>query len=697
MGASLPSYQAREGALSSSLTSCLALCSGPSDTSVAARAFAERAKELLGATGVAEADRGAEEGPDAPASTTTSGSDSADLLVDVELAFRAKLRDILLVGGERGDSDGKMLLSLAIDYSATDGAPVGASRIPAVVLEDLVEMQTTENCKQLWGWLEESSTAEKLGSLIVGAPRAKTALLRLCNTLLRRLSKMHDTEFSGRVLLFLASVFPLGERSAVNLGGKRNTDNVTVFEDEEDFESTRGGGASRPDELGSADDSMEVEATAARGVDGSEGEDKFPIDYALYRAFWALQGRFLDPEKQLESEQEWSGFWTDVDKVLTSFEGNTFSEHDLLLAGSRVTADDGGMDVDGRKIGLGANPAEGEGFFVCKYLTSSRLLRLQLRDPTLRLQIISQLMIMQHVLRTTLRAKGLAEDEAEASLAKRRLKDLSTVASRARALMKNTPPHGSLYQKMLERVLNREGNWVQWKANKCPDLEARSTPVPSAEAEDGNGKEARKSRKRKHASSPSTGGQHTIRAHAFDVFDSSDLASVSRELRARAPVMNSHMEFMVECMDPTSGVDDEYHPKHDKLYCWRATRLIAMERPDLLDHMQDGDVTKAATVLMGGVPEEAKPEPEPEPQPDLANPPSSEQGEDQEGPSDSNADGAPDGSEAQANADVEPGFSEARATSEPEPEAENSSTVNAGDAGDDSMPPLAPLGEAEQH
>ena len=47
-------------------------------------------------------------------------------------------------------------------------------------------------------------------------------LLRTLNELLKRLSKMgeRNTEFCGRILIFLSEVFPLGERSGVNLRGE---------------------------------------------------------------------------------------------------------------------------------------------------------------------------------------------------------------------------------------------------------------------------------------------------------------------------------------------------------------------------------------------------------------------------------------------------------------------------------------------
>ena len=99
-------------------------------------------------------------------------------------------------------------------------------------------------------------------------------------------------------------------------------------------------------------------------------------------------------------------------QILDAFEANAFSEHDLRLArerwlgggasgsgsggGGGAVANSGG-GIKRRRVSdvmeLEANGAAGGegggggGYFGLKYLTSSRLLRLQLRDPTLRLQV----------------------------------------------------------------------------------------------------------------------------------------------------------------------------------------------------------------------------------------------------------------------------------------------------------------------
>lgn len=57
--------------------------------------------------------------------------------------------------------------------------------------------------------------------------KAKLTLLTFCNSLLRRLSKTNNTNFSGRIILLMTVVVPLDDRSGLNVTGRFNIDNVT--------------------------------------------------------------------------------------------------------------------------------------------------------------------------------------------------------------------------------------------------------------------------------------------------------------------------------------------------------------------------------------------------------------------------------------------------------------------------------------
>jgi THO complex subunit 1 len=112
------------------------------------------------------------------------------------------------------------LLDLCIDGIAHKYLIVSAAY---KVLEDVMEAQTISTYEKMWDLVEERK--DKLSTRDIhsetGRPtKAALCLLRMCNALLRRVSKTHNSVFCGRILVFLSFTFALSERSAVNLTGK---------------------------------------------------------------------------------------------------------------------------------------------------------------------------------------------------------------------------------------------------------------------------------------------------------------------------------------------------------------------------------------------------------------------------------------------------------------------------------------------
>uniref|UniRef100_A0A6N2JWQ2 Uncharacterized protein n=1 Tax=Salix viminalis TaxID=40686 RepID=A0A6N2JWQ2_SALVM len=134
------------------------------------------------------------------------------------------------------------------------------------LLEDLTEMSTMRNCKDIFGYIE--SKQDILGKQELFA-RGKLVMLRTCNQLLRRLSKANDVVFCGRILMFLAHFFPLSERSAVNIKGVFNTSNETKYE--------------------------------------KEPPAAISLDFNFYKTMWSLQEYFCDPSLTL-SPIKWQKF-----------------------------------------------------------------------------------------------------------------------------------------------------------------------------------------------------------------------------------------------------------------------------------------------------------------------------------------------------------------------------------------------------
>lgn len=158
--------------------------------------------------------------------------------------------------------------------------------------------------------------------------------LRTLNDLLRRLSKSTHTVFCGRILLFLASIFPLGERSGVNLRGEFNKENVTTFEvvtepQEAPDESEPSMKVDAVD--GPADDEDAAKQVVEAPEDGEEVEDQMTVDSKaavadsklespsavadrnrapsepdFYTLFWSLQTFFSDPRTLFQPSSDGS-------------------------------------------------------------------------------------------------------------------------------------------------------------------------------------------------------------------------------------------------------------------------------------------------------------------------------------------------------------------------------------------------------
>jgi len=155
----------------------------------------------------------------------------------VELAFRER---VSAAADGRNVRECSALAELAVH---TARAGLCAPSLPIVVLADLFELLPLSSCRQLFSCVEANTKAWK--EELFFAP-VRNHLLRICNgkmeatrmnqdmyltDLLRRMSRGQDTEFCGRILVFLARFFPVSERSGLNIISEFNLDNETVFAD----------------------------------------------------------------------------------------------------------------------------------------------------------------------------------------------------------------------------------------------------------------------------------------------------------------------------------------------------------------------------------------------------------------------------------------------------------------------------------
>lgn len=148
--------------------------------------------------------------------------------------------------------------------------------MPVVLLSDIFDALTLDVCQEMFVYVESNVEVWKEALFFTCC---KNNLLRLCNDLLRRLSRSTATVFCGRILLFLAKFFPFSERSGLNIVSEFNLENVTEYGTD----------------------------TSQESGDGKTDENKEVVDFTFYCKFWSLQDFFRNPN-QLYSKVQWKLF-----------------------------------------------------------------------------------------------------------------------------------------------------------------------------------------------------------------------------------------------------------------------------------------------------------------------------------------------------------------------------------------------------
>ncbi|KAI1791959.1 UDP-glucose 4-epimerase [Ganoderma leucocontextum] len=335
---------------------------------------------------------------------------------------------------------------------------------PFTILQDLLETQTISSCSHIFSWIEER--AESLTEGMIPQKGKALVLLRTLNDLLRRLSNTGATTmFCGRILTFLSRVFPLGERSGVNLRGE--------------YGPTWGGPGTKPnaseklEEGGETDkDRMDVDTTKEeQAANAAEKRRKEKEDF--YHTFWWMQLPFSRPPLFAEPAT-FPAFKEAVNKVLPVIKEATAK--DRALMGSKAngipTAPAGPLKRK-RDAGAVEGPTKSEYYFA-KYLTSPELLDLEVADTHFRRQFLFQLLILlNHLLTFTKTAKATWAStrnrslQIDFTLEPDDAQWVQETITRTTEELRQTAPNGRAFSETVQVILEREKNWMKWKNELC--------------------------------------------------------------------------------------------------------------------------------------------------------------------------------------------------------------------------------------
>ncbi|VDN15851.1 unnamed protein product [Dibothriocephalus latus] len=351
----------------------------------------------------------------------------------IDLAFRDKMLGLLSINST--DSM-KVLLKMSVAAAVAD---ICSAATPFLLFADLFNTKPISDAEENFHFMEQTITALKDVSLF--GP-GRNVLLRMCNDLLRRLSKSQNTVFCGRIQLFLTRLFPLDEKSGLNLMSNFNTQKEISYSKE-------------PDE--SLFQSL-VNYKAESSEDTVKPLSDLKVNAQLYQKFWSLQ-EFLRTPNLCYTKEGWTGF-TDCAQCVI----DTFSSIKIMNA----------VDSERRWHSSGTK------FTI--YLTSEKLLDLQLMDTNFRRYILVQLLIIFQYLAAQVKFKSATQalDEVQAKWVKSRREEIVKLLDGAldSELAAGTPISPSFA--VVNHILERETHWNRWKNEGCPSfirtLEKSSLP-----------------------------------------------------------------------------------------------------------------------------------------------------------------------------------------------------------------------------
>ncbi|KAH8382584.1 hypothetical protein KR009_004193, partial [Drosophila setifemur] len=459
--------------------------------------------------------------------TANSGPDKR---LPMDHAFRVLLMKLLEDDVQRiGD-----LVKLSVEATRLE---IVSNTNPVVLLMDTFDVVTLDKCQEIFRFVEELVDVWKEEIFFASS---KNNILRMCNDLLRRLSRTQNTVFCGRILLFLSKFFPFSERSGLNVVSEFNLDNFTEYGlDSKDHDDN---------------DNKELEDTA---------EDiPLKIDYDLYCKFWSLQDFFRNPN-QCYNKAQWKMFQMHAENILQSF--SSFKLEDLRQNGNDSASETGHtMEVDDEAVHTAVVSTVNKAHhFFAKFLTNPKLLALQLSDSNFRRAVLVQFLILFQYLQVSVKFKNdsytLTPDQAEF------IKDTEP---RVYKLLDETPPYGRRFSRTVHHMLVREEMWNNWKNEGCKEF--KKPEEPAAAVEEANPPPAKRPRRplgdalRDAARNGKffLGNDNLTRLWNYSP---DNLQACKSEQRNFLPLLETYLETPHEKVAPA--------------FEWRALRLLARQTP----------------------------------------------------------------------------------------------------------------------
>ncbi|ESO02904.1 hypothetical protein HELRODRAFT_81226, partial [Helobdella robusta] len=419
-----------------------------------------------------------------------------------------------------------------------------------ILLSDLFDMITLDQCAQLFKYLDKNVETWK-SEMFYNA--GKNYLLRMCNDLLRRLSKSRNTVFCGQIQLFLAHLFPLEEKSGLNLMSNFNMENMISYNknpDQCEFNKKK---------ICKYFCVVSIEfVIMVNTFDALIILSDITIDYNLYKKFWTLQEYFKNPTR-CYGTGAWKTFTGCASGVFGCFKSFKLSQVK--------------MPADNQK-----NQNFKQECCFAKYLTSDKLFNLQLSDSNFRRNVLVQFLILFQYLTSHVKFKlsghVLSEDQ------------ISWIADATKTvyeLLEETPTDGELFAKTVKHTLDREENWIAWKNDGCASfIKKKNAPtqniVPPHNSRKRNiGMDLKSNSKVMKLGNPEM-------TKLWNLCLDNELACKSQDRNFVAD-MSVYFSQAMEQLDPSASIEESYKLINNSTFAWKSLRLLASQSPAFFSQM----------------------------------------------------------------------------------------------------------------
>lgn len=332
---------------------------------------------------------------------------------------------------------------------------------------------------------------------------------------------------------------------------------------------------------------MPREAGAATSA--AEEAPAATVDFAFYKTFWELQQAFSSPAKVLGADA-WRvtmGRLEEVLKVFGSFEGHEAAHADEPQdAAAAIVASAAADAVAAATPGADEGEEMSEVYF-SKFLTSPKLINLQLRDVYFRRHVLVQALIF-------LQSAG-GEHKGVQPLTKTQRDKLEAMEKRAAELLAATPPNGALFAATVQAMLQRERHWTEWKKGGCVAFDKAAAELGGAAA----GAKRKAGPGGGRSKKMQLGNSELSKLWNLSGNDLESIVAAAAGSKTAAPSLAEFMAPLMEQLDPDAGIEEEYKLKNDKAYCWKALRLMAKKDVSLLSKVSapGGSIEAAARAM----------------------------------------------------------------------------------------------------